>query len=112
MSTSAVLKGQLINKTKRPLDEVTFEVRAYDHDGQLLKGIEEKTIFIAHQLKPRASTALNSGYGVWLQGIPPDAVSTIEISETSDDSATSFPIQVIPFASHAVTWKEDSEIEE
>lgn len=112
MMTSAVLKGELFNKTNHSLDEMAFEIKAYDGDGKLLKGIEEKTIFTARQLKPHASTSLNSGYGVWLQGIPLNAVARIEISETNNENAASSLIRMIPFASHAAFWKDYSEIEE
>lgn len=110
--TSAILKGEIVNKTNRYLDQATFEIKAFDRNGKLLNGVEEKTIFVAHQLKANASTSINSNYGVWLQGIPLDAIARIEISETGDEPMASFPIRAIPFASHVVAWKEYSEIEE
>jgi hypothetical protein len=112
MAGSVVLKGNLVNKTNRYLDEVTFEIKAYDRDGKLLKGVEEKTIFAVPQLKAHASMPVNSGYGVWLQGIPLDNIARIEISETGDEMGASSLMRMIPFASHAAFWKDYSEIEE
>lgn len=112
MNRSAILKGEFINQTNHYLDEATFEIKAYDREGRLLKGAEEKTIFAVHQLKANASTSLNYGYGVWLQGISPETIARIELLETSDEPTASFPIRAIPLASHALAWKKDSELEE
>jgi hypothetical protein len=112
MTGSVILKGNLVNRTNHYLDEATFEIKAYGRDGRLLKGVEEKTIFAVHQFKANASMPVNSGYGVWLQGIPLDNIARIEISETGDEAARSSLIRMIPFANHAVFWKDYSEIEE
>ncbi|HEX8844278.1 MAG TPA: hypothetical protein VF791_06525 [Pyrinomonadaceae bacterium] len=112
MASSTVLKGDLVNKASRYLDEMTFEIKAYDLDGRLLKGVEPKTIFTIERLKAHASMPLNSGYGVWLQGIALDRIATIEISETGDETAALSALDVIPLASHLLAWKEYSEIEE
>ena len=113
MTGSVILKGNLVNRTNHYLDQATFEVKAYDRNGRLLKGVEEKTIFTVNQFKANASMPVNSGYGVWLQGIALDNISRIEISETGDDDAArSSLIRVIPFASHAVFGKDYSGIEE
>ena len=109
---SVILKGNLLNRRGRSLEQATFEVRAYDRDGRPLKGVEEKTIFVVDQLKAHASTPVNSGYGVWLQGIPLDSISRIEISETGDESARLSLLRMIPFADHAAFWMNYSEIEE
>lgn len=109
---SVILKGNLVNKTNHYLDEAAFEIKAYDRDGRLLKGVEEKTIFTIRQFKANASMPVNSGYGVWLQGIPLDAIARIEISETGDETARSSLMRMIPFASHAAFLKDYSDIEE
>lgn len=112
MTGSVILKGNLVNKTNHYLDEATFEIKAYGRDGRLLRGVEAKTVFAVRQFKANASASLNSGYGVWLQGIPLDAIARIEISETDDDAARSSLVRMIPFASHTAFWKDYSGIEE
>jgi hypothetical protein len=112
MMGSVILKGNLVNKTNHYLDEATFEIKAYDRDGRLLKGVEEKTIFAVRQFKANASMPLNSGYGVWLQGIPLDTIARIEISETGDEATASSLMRMIPFASHAAFLKDYFEVEE
>ncbi|HYJ45486.1 MAG TPA: hypothetical protein VEV81_02660 [Pyrinomonadaceae bacterium] len=106
---STILKGSLAGRTNRPPGQTTFEVKAYDREGNLLQGVEEKTIFTSHGRGPDSDQPINSGYGVWLQGIPLDAISRIEVSETSDGA---FPLSAIPFADHALFSKEYSDIEE
>lgn len=112
MMNSVILKGNLINKTNRYLDQATFEIKAYDRNGKLLKGVEGKTIFVVNQLRAHASVPVNSGYGVWLQGIPLDTIARIEISETGDENARASLMRMIPFAEHAAFWKDYSEVEE
>lgn len=85
-ASSTILKGDLVNRTNRHLDQITFEVKAYDREGNLLRGVEEKTIFTAHQLEPGMGASINSGYGTWLQGIPLRAIARVEISETNDET--------------------------
>jgi hypothetical protein len=79
--TSTILKGEVLNKQARRVNQAAFEVRAYDREGTLLRGVEEQTIFTVHRLKANASAPLNSGYGVWLQGIPLDSIARLEIVE-------------------------------
>lgn len=110
--SSSILKGNLINRTGKTLDGATFEVRAYDRDGNLLRGVEEKTIFTASQLEAGGRQPLNSGYGVWLQGIPPDAISRLEVSEISDETSGALLLQSIPLMSYTVFLQEYSKIEE
>jgi hypothetical protein len=112
MMNSVILKGNLVNKTGRYLDQATFEIKAYDRSGKLLKGVEEKTIFVVNQLRAHASMPVNSGYGVWLQGITLDTIARIEISETGDETAALSLMRMIPFADHAAFWKDYSEVEE
>jgi hypothetical protein len=109
---SVILKANLVNRTGRSLEQATFEIKAFDRDGRPLKGVEEKTIFVVAQLKAHASMPVNSGYGVWLQGIPLDSIARIEISETGDAAARASLLRMIPFAEHAVFWKDSAEIEE
>lgn len=109
-SGSTVLKGEVVNNTERDLDGATFEIRAYDREGNLLRGAEEKTIFRAGRLAPHATAQLNNGYGVWLQGIPRESIASIEVYDADD--AGPFPAHAIPLADQALFFKEYSEIEE
>ena len=110
--SSTVMQAEVVNKSNRHLAQATFEVRAFDGDGKLLRGVERRTIFTVNQLKAHASAPINSGYGVWLQGIPLDRIARVEISETSDEMNAASALKVIPLASHVAAWKEYSEIEE
>jgi len=110
--TSTILKGKVSNKQARHLNQVTFEVKAYDRTGALLRGVEEQTIFTAHRLKANASVPLNSGYGVWLQGISLDDIARLEIIEAGEETGSSSLTRLVPFTSHAVDWKRYSETEE
>lgn len=112
MKGSTILKGKVINKTTRKYEQVLFEVRAYDRDGQILKGLESKTIFASQELKAGASVPINHGYGVWLQGVPPEKIARIEISESGKEPARSTLARMIPLASHALDLKRYAEIEE
>ena len=109
---STILKGKLVNKTNQTREHVTFEVRAYDRDGQILKGLESKTIFASQELKAGKSIPINYGYGVWLQGIPAEKIARIEIFETGKETGTSSLARTIPLASHALDFKRYAEIEE
>jgi hypothetical protein len=112
MTGSTILKGKVVNKTNRRRGQISFEVRAYDRDGRVLKGLESKTIFAAHELKPHASAPINRGYGVWLQGISLDDIARIEVSEISLEHYVPIVARMIPLAAHAFAWQRYSEIEE
>lgn len=112
MGSSTILKGEVFNKQAHRANQATFEVRAYDRTGTLLCGVEEKNMFTVHQLKAHASAPLNSGYGVWLQGIPLDHIARLEVIEAGGETARSSLARFVPFASHALDWKRYSEIEE
>ena len=112
MTGSTVLKGNVVNKTKRKREEVFFAVKAYNRNGQLLKGLESETIFTARGLKANVSAPINHGYGVWLQGVSLDDIARIEISELSKESGASIMARMIPLASHALDLKRYSEVEE
>ena len=112
VSGSTVLKGKIRNKTGRRYEQVSFEVRAYGRDGQLLRGLESKIIFAAHELKANASAPINYGHGVWLQGVPAEKIARIEISETGQGIGASRLARRIPLYSHAQDWKRYVEIEE
>ncbi|HKC64532.1 MAG TPA: hypothetical protein VKB86_12905 [Pyrinomonadaceae bacterium] len=112
MMSSSILKGNLINRTTKTLDNATFEVKAYDREGNLLRGVEEKTIFTASQIEAGGNEPLNAGYGVWLQGIPPDAISRLEVSEIGDETGGALQLRSIPLVSYTVFSEEYSEIEE
>jgi hypothetical protein len=112
MSGSTILKGNVLNKTKRKHEQVSFLVRAYNLDGQLLKGLEAETIFTAQGLKANAAVPINHGYGVWLQGISLNDIARIEISEVGKDAGTATLTRMIPLASHALDVQRYAEIEE
>lgn len=112
MQGSTILKGKVVNKTNRRHEQISFEVRAYDRDGQLLKGLESKTIFMSQELKAGASTPINHGYGVWLQGVPLEKIARIEIFENGKEIGSSTMSRLIPLASHALDLKRYAEIEE
>jgi hypothetical protein len=111
VSGSAILKGDVVNKTSHKQEQVSFEVRAYDGDGQTLKGLERENIFAVRELEANTSAPINQGYGVWLQGIPLEAIAGIEILETNEETA-SLPSWTNWFASHSISWGKDFEIEE
>ncbi len=89
MKGSTIIKGKVVNKTNRKYEQVSFEVRAYDSAGQILKGLENKTIFASQELKAGASVPINHGYGVWLQGVPLEKIARIEISENGKEVGSS-----------------------
>lgn len=112
LSGSTILNGNIVNKTKYRRERVSFEVRAYDSDGQILKGLESKTIFASQELKAGASIPINYGHGVWLQGVSSEKIARIEISENGKEIGSSTLSRMIPLASHALDWKRYSDIEE
>lgn len=112
MAGSTILKGDIVNLTKRKREQVSFVVRAYGRDGQVLKGLESETIFTAQGLKARASVPINHGYGVWLQGILADDIVRIEISEISQAQDIPIMARMIPFPAHALDLKRYSDVEE
>lgn len=112
MKGSSILKGNLVNRTGKSLDEATFEVKAYDREGNILRGVEGKTIFTANQLEAGESQPINYGYGVWLQGISPDAISRLEVYETSYETDGALLLRAIPLVSYTVFLEEYSQIEE
>ena len=112
MRGSTILKGNVVNKTKHNREQVAFEIRAYNVDGQMLKGLESKTIFASQELKAGASTPINHGYGVWLQGVPTEKIARIEISEMGKATNRLTIARMIPLGNHALDLKRDAEIEE
>jgi hypothetical protein len=112
MAGSTILKGNVVNKTKRKREQVSFTIEAYDREGRVLKGLESKTIFTVQGLKAKSSAPINQGYGVWLQGVSLDDIARIEVSEADKDPGTSTLARMIPLASHALLIKRYSEIEE
>jgi hypothetical protein len=112
MTGSTVLKGNVVNKSNRRREQISFEVRAYDRDGQVLTGLESQTIFTTHELKANASAPINQGYGVWLQGISLEDIARIEISEIIQEHDVPIMARMIPLAAHALDLKRYAEIEE
>ena len=112
MAGSTVLKGNVLNRTKRKHEQVSFVVKAYNLEGQLLKGLETETIFTAQGLKANASVPINHGYGVWLQGISLDDIARVEISEPGKETETAMAARMIPLASHALDAQRYTDVEE
>jgi hypothetical protein len=112
MAGSTILKGNIVNLTKRKREQVSFSVRAYGRDGQLLKGLESETVFTTQELKANASVPINHGYGVWLQGILADDIARIEISEISQAQDIPIMARLIPFPAHALALERYSDVEE
>ncbi|MBD0325977.1 MAG: hypothetical protein ICV68_06085 [Pyrinomonadaceae bacterium] len=83
---STKLNGKLVNQTKRAWPSVVFAIRAYDSNGRQLRGVERQTIFGFNQLAKDKSAPINSGYGVWLEGIPLSAIARLEVVLLDDES--------------------------
>ncbi|HEX8000640.1 MAG TPA: hypothetical protein VF528_19830 [Pyrinomonadaceae bacterium] len=99
---STRLNGKLVNQTKQSWPAVVFAVRAYDSNGRQLRGVERETIFGFNQLAKDKSVSINSGYGVWLEGIPLSAIARLEVVLLDEESQ----------AAHAGKKPLSSEIEE
>lgn len=82
---STKLEGKLINRTGQRWDKIVFALKAYDSNGRQLTGVESETIFGFHQVGKGKSVPINSGYGVWLEGIPLSAVARVEVFLLDDD---------------------------
>lgn len=82
---STKLNGKLSNQTKQAWPAVVFAVRAYDSSGHQLRGVERETIFGFNQLAKDKSVSINSGYGVWLEGIPLSTIARIEVVLLDDE---------------------------
>jgi hypothetical protein len=85
---STRLNGKLVNQTKRLWPSAVFAVKAYDTNGRQLRGVEKETIFGFHQLGKGKSISINSGYGVWLEGISLSAISRLEVVLLDDEPQT------------------------
>lgn len=77
-SGSTKLKGEISNETGQRWHQATFELKAFDSQGNQLKGAEALTIFQVEGLEANASMPLDNGYGVWLEGISFDSVAKVE----------------------------------
>jgi len=99
---STKLNGKLINQTKQMRPTVVFALKAFDSNGRQLKGVEKETIFGCNQLGKGKSAPINSGYGVWLEGIPLSAIARLEVVVLYDEPSTA----------HADRQKPSVEIEE
>ncbi|HEX8706729.1 MAG TPA: FxLYD domain-containing protein [Pyrinomonadaceae bacterium] len=110
---STIVKGNISNETNRRLSRTSFEIRAYDADGQPLKGVEARTIFEIQPLRAGASVAINSGYGVWMEGVSLDAINRIEVVETDDGERVGASPSWVKWLNHSlVAWASDAELEE
>ena len=112
MTGSTILKGNIVNLTKRKREQVSFVVKAYGSDGQVLRGLESETVFTTQELRANASVPINHGYGVWLQGILAENIARIEISEISQAQDIPIMARLIPFPAHALDLKRYSDVEE
>lgn len=83
---STRLNGKLINQTERLWPSLVFAVKAYDSRGRQLRGVESETIFAINRLAKDKAAAINSGYGVRLEGIPLSAVARLEVVLLEDES--------------------------
>lgn len=88
---STRLEGKLVNQTKQRWNEAVFAVRAYDKSGRQLRGVEEETIFSINQLGKGKSALINSGYGVWLEGIHYNNIARVEIVLLEDEPRAAHP---------------------
>ncbi len=75
---STKLKGWIFNNTGRRWPRASFELRAYDRQGRLLKGAEKMTLFEVRNFAQASSVPLDYGYGVWLEGIPIEEIARLE----------------------------------
>lgn len=98
---STKLSGRLVNETQQQWDIIVFAVKAYDRSGRQLRGVERETVFGFNQLGKGKSAAINSGYGVWLEGIPFKAIARVEVV-----------LLDAPRAAHSKTMEKLSRIEE
>jgi hypothetical protein len=85
---STRLEGKLFNQTNQRWNGAVFAVRAYDTTGRPLRGVEEETIFSVNQIGKGKSALINSGYGVWLEGIPYDNIARLEVVLLEDEPHT------------------------
>ena len=110
MEGSTKLAGDLLNNTGQRWNKAAFEVRAYDRDGKLLKGLEDLTIFEFNDLEKDASAALDWGYGVWLEGVAIDAIARLEVILIDGELPASYRLAMKgPVASSILTF-EDSDV--
>lgn len=83
---STRLSGKLINQTNRRWETISFALKAFDGNGEQLRGVERETIFSVNQLGKGKSARINSGYGVWLEGIPLSAIARLEVVALNNES--------------------------
>jgi hypothetical protein len=76
---STKLKGEISNSTGQRWYRATFEVKAFDGQGNQLKGAEDITIFQVNNFEAAASASIDDGYGVWLEQIPFESISKVEL---------------------------------
>ena len=110
MAGSTKLTGDLLNNTGQRWNKAAFEVRAYDRDGKLLKGLENLTIFEFNDLERDASAPLDWGYGVWLEGVAIDAIARLEVILIDGELPASYRLAMKrPVASNILAF-EDSDV--
>jgi hypothetical protein len=84
---STRINGQLVNQTKQQWESILLTVTAYDASGRRLKGVERETVFAFNQLGKGKSASINSGYGVWLEGIPLQSIARLEVGLLDDNDS-------------------------
>jgi hypothetical protein len=99
---STRLEGKLINQTKQRWNEAIFAVRAYDKTGRQLRGVEEETVFSVNQLGKGKSVLINSGYGVWLEGVSYNNIARVEVVLLEEE----------PRAAHLNAREKSADVEE
>ena len=78
-SGSTKLRGRILNRTGRKWGRAVFELRAFNARGERLKGAEGRTTFQVNDLDEDGAAPLDYGYGIWLEAIPIESVSTLEV---------------------------------
>ncbi|HEY0404870.1 MAG TPA: hypothetical protein VGC89_04040 [Pyrinomonadaceae bacterium] len=81
---STKINGTLVNRTKQQWQSGRLIVKAYDASGRQLRGIEEETVFGFNELGRGESAPINSGYGVWLEGVALQDIARLEVGLLED----------------------------
>ncbi|MDX6694727.1 MAG: hypothetical protein QOF02_2330 [Blastocatellia bacterium] len=86
---STKISGKLVNQTKQQWQGVMLSLKAYDASGRQLRGVERETVFGFNQLEKGKSAPINSGYGVWLEGVPLQSIARLEVGLLKDEQRDS-----------------------
>jgi hypothetical protein len=106
---STKLKGQISNETARAWNRLIFEVKAFDAQGNQLKGAEEITILQVNDFDETAAMPIDGGYGVWLEGIPFASISRVEAVLVEGRMAASYKFKMKqPVASDDLVFEDEA----